>query len=93
MLNFPHDPMLECRRTVKIRYPTEHRSRTLLHSASIEAIRELAPEAERFSPNARAIVSEPLGELAEAWVSVPESSFVTIHDCKVVCESFEPRLP
>lgn len=74
-----------------VRYSTEGRSRSLYHSASIEAIREMAPEAGRFSANARAIVSEPLNKLDEAWIPVPESSFVTISDGEVSCEDFAPQ--
>jgi glutamine amidotransferase len=70
------------------RYSSEGKSRSLFHSESIEAIREFAPEAARFSPDARAIVSEPFNELAEAWVEVPEASFLTIKDGIVRCEPF-----
>ena len=75
------------------RYSTEGKSRTLFHSANIEAIKEFAPEAGQYSPNTRAIVSEPFNELAEAWVEVPESSFLTISDGDVFSESFEPVVP
>lgn len=75
------------------RYSTEGRSRTLYHSASIAAIAEIAPQVRRFSPDARAVVSEPLSDLAEAWIEVPESSFVTIRAGEVRIEPFEPREP
>ncbi len=76
-----------------VRYSTEGRSRSLFHSASREATSEIAPEAGRFSRNARAIVSEPLDHLAEDWVAVPEASFLTITRGKVSCESFAPAAP
>ena len=72
------------------RYSTERRSRSLFHSASIAAIEEIAPEAERYSPDTRAIVSEPLNELAEAWVEVPESTIVIIRNGEVDYEDFKP---
>lgn len=75
------------------RYSSEGRSRTLFHSERIEAIREIAPEAERFSPDARAIVSEPLTDLAEAWIPVAESSFITIAAGDVHRQSFQPETP
>lgn len=75
------------------RYSTAGRSRSLFHSASMDAIRELAPAARRFAEHTRAIVSEPLNELAEAWVEVPESSMLTITHGEVQCAPFLPRWP
>ncbi len=73
------------------RYSTEGRSRSLYHSASSAAIEELGPEAGRFSSETRAIVSEPLNELAESWEAVPESSFLTITGGDVSCQPFAPE--
>jgi len=75
------------------RYSTEGRSRSLFHSAGIDAVGEFAPQAGRFSPNACAIVSEPLNDLAEAWVTVPESSFLTIAGGEITAEEFAPNHP
>lgn len=75
------------------RYSTEGQSRSLFHSESIEALREIVPRAKRFSVDARAIVSEPLSDLVEAWVPVPESRFVKITAGEVYCEPFEPQPP
>lgn len=75
------------------RYSSEGNSRSLFHSASMEAIQEIAPEAEQFSSDARAIVSEPLSELAEAWVPVEESSFITVFAGNVQHQSFGPEVP
>ena len=75
------------------RYSTEGRSRTLYHSASIAAVAEIAPQVRRFSPDARAVVSEPLSDLAEAWIEVPESSFVEVRGGEVRIEPFEPIAP
>jgi glutamine amidotransferase len=72
------------------RYSTERQTRTLYHTASVDAVRELAPRAERFSPDTRAIVSEPLSDLAAAWIPVPESSFVTVAAGDVVVTDFVP---
>ena len=54
---------------------------------------EIAPEAGRFSRDARAIVSEPLDSLEADWIPVPEASFLTITKGKVSCEPFTPILP
>ena len=76
-----------------VRYSTEGNSRSLFHSASRNATMEIAPDAGRFSRGARAIVSEPLDNLADEWVAVPEASFVTITGGKISCEPFAPIAP
>ena len=75
------------------RYSTEGRSRSLFYSADVAAIRELAPGAKQLSADARAIVSEPLSDLAEAWHEVPESSFVTVSSGNVARADFAPVMP
>ena len=76
-----------------VRYSTEGKSRSLFHSASRDATMEIAPDAGRFSRDARAIVSEPLNHLEAEWVTVPEASFLTITRGKISCESFAPIAP
>lgn len=76
-----------------VRYSTEGQSRSLFHSASREATMEIAPDAGRFSRDARAIVSEPLSDLEEEWIPVPESSFLTIAKGKETREPFTPIAP
>lgn len=76
-----------------VRYSTEGKSRSLFHSVSRDATSEIAPEAGRLSRNARAIVSEPLDDLEEEWVAVPEASFLTITNGKISCEPFAPVAP
>ena len=81
------------RRLYAVRYSSEGRSRTLFHSASTAALKEIAPEAGRLSADARAVVSEPLFDLAEAWIPVPESHFLTVDTGEVHCKPFEPEFP
>ena len=76
-----------------VRYSTEGDSRSLFHSASRDATMEIAPEAGRFSRDARAIVSEPLDHLEAEWVAVPEASFLTIRSGKITCDTFAPIAP
>lgn len=76
-----------------VRYSTEGKSRSLFHSASRNATKDIAPEAGRFSRDARAIVSEPLNKLEDEWVPVPEASFLTITKGKISCEPFVPIAP
>ncbi|MGB5329998.1 MAG: class II glutamine amidotransferase, partial [Gammaproteobacteria bacterium] len=73
------------------RYSTEGQSRSLFHSIDMEALRQLAPHLEDFSDDARAIVSEPLSDLPEAWVPVPESSFLTVRSGEVEWQDFIPE--
>lgn len=76
-----------------VRYSTEGNSRSLFHSASRDATMEIAPDAGRFSRDARAVVSEPLNDLEAEWVAVPEASFLTVTKGKVSCEPFAPIAP
>mgnify|MGYP006889797423 CR=1 FL=1 len=73
--------------------PSARESRSLFHSVSRDATTEIAPEAGRFSRDARAIVSEPLDDLEADWVAVPEASFLTIHRGRITSESFAPITP
>jgi glutamine amidotransferase len=76
-----------------VRYSTEGESRSLFHSASRDATMEIAPDAGRFSRDARAIVSEPLNNLEAEWIPVPEASFLTITRGKITCDPFVPMAP
>jgi len=81
------------KRLCGVRYSSEHQSRTLYHSASMAALQRINPDLERFSPDTRAIVSEPLGRMSEAWVKVPESSAVIVEGGDIEVRPFTPRLP
>ena len=60
---------------------------------SAEILRSLHPEFERFSLDARAVVSEPLTELTEFWVEVPESTALTVNGGVMNCTDFAPQAP
>ena len=47
----------------------------------------------RFSPDARAAVSEPIGDLTEAWEEIPESTAIIIFRGEVEKHAFQPRFP
>ncbi|AXI79125.1 class II glutamine amidotransferase [Peterkaempfera bronchialis] len=75
------------------RYSTEHRSRSLFHSTDIEGLRALYPGnplVGKASDEARMIVSEPLGDVPEAWNEVPESSYVLVQHGRYEILPFEP---
>ncbi len=79
-------------RLLGVRYSTEGSSRTLFHSTSMGALQEINPDQKRFSPDARAVVSEPLSDLTEAWEEIPESTAVVVHRGEVERHPFAPRL-
>uniref|UniRef100_UPI000AF4E67E class II glutamine amidotransferase n=1 Tax=Peterkaempfera griseoplana TaxID=66896 RepID=UPI000AF4E67E len=75
------------------RYSTEGRSRSLFHSADIEGLRALYPGnalVRSASDDARLIVSEPLGDVPEVWLEVPEASFVMVHRNRNEIRPFTP---
>jgi predicted glutamine amidotransferase len=76
-----------------IRYSTAHRSRTLFVSQDVEALRHLHPESPRLAQlrdDDRLIVSEPLGDLAGAWIEVPESTAVIVQGGREEMRPFRP---
>jgi len=76
-----------------VRYSTEGESRSLFYSATRDVTATIAPDTCNFSRGARAIVSEPLSNLEEDWVPVPEASFVRITSGDITCEPFAPIPP
>jgi len=78
-------------RLYAVRYSSERRSRSLYHSKRIEALRRVNPDLDRFSTDARAIVSEPLSDLADHWAEIPESSVVVVEGGEISTRKFEPR--
>ncbi|TNF74581.1 MAG: class II glutamine amidotransferase [Acidobacteria bacterium] len=78
-------------RLYAIRYSTRGQSRTLFYSRSVESLRELNPEFDRLSSDARAVVSEPLNDLSEYWHAVPEATALVIERGEVEKRQFSPR--
>jgi len=77
-------------RLFAFRYSTEGDSRSLFHSRSIDALKEINPQLQKFSSDARVVVSEPLSSMTEAWQEVPESSVVIIQHGAVNAQPFAP---
>jgi predicted glutamine amidotransferase len=78
------------------RYSSAGRSRTLYYSTDISALHDLYPDhlnLRRLSEETRLVVSEPLGDLAGAWQSVPESSYGVIQKGDDELGPFEPVVP
>jgi predicted glutamine amidotransferase len=64
-----------------LRYSSQGRSRTLFHSTDIADLRAMYPDEQRlslFSDDAHVIVSEPLNDLAGAFLEVPESTVAVL---------------
>jgi glutamine amidotransferase len=81
---------------VAVRYSSEHDSRSLYFSTDARTLKEMYPDMEelqQLSDEARAIVSEPLGDLAGAWNAVPESHIGCVQPGEDVIRVFTPRRP
>jgi len=84
------------RRIIAVRYSSEHDSRSLYFSTAIAALKERHPEVaelELLSDEARAVVSEPLGDLSGAWNRVPESAIGIVQAGEDELYEFRPRRP
>jgi predicted glutamine amidotransferase len=84
-------------RLYAVRYATGGKVvNSLFVSESLEAVRELYPERDRlqhFSKDARAIVSEPLVKLPNAWREVPASTALLVSAGNIETRAFVPRRP
>jgi predicted glutamine amidotransferase len=81
-------------RIVAVRYSSEGRSRSLYFSTDARTLKQQHPDVEELqllSDEARAIVSEPLGDLVGAWNEVPESSVGIVQEGLEELRSFNPR--
>ena len=77
-----------------VRYSSARESRTLFLSEDVDALRRLHPDNVRLQQLAegdRVIVSEPLGDLAGAWLEVPESTGLVLEDGDYERRPFKPR--
>ena len=81
-------------RIVAARYSSERDSRSLYFSTDAKALKQQHPELEEvqaLSDEARAIVSEPLGDVVGAWNEVPEASIGIVQPGQDELFSFTPR--
>lgn len=81
------------KRVFGIRYASDGSPRTLFHSRDMCALKELNPKIDRFSDDARAVVSEPFGTMSESWVEIPPSSAGIIDGAKLETREFHPSSP
>jgi predicted glutamine amidotransferase len=83
-------------RLYAVRYSSEGNSRSLFHSASLAALKELYPthpHLAAFPDDACAVVSEPLSELSDVWIAIPESTVLVVDGGQIESRPFEPQLP
>jgi glutamine amidotransferase len=77
-----------------VRYASDGQAPTLYYNRNIEDLAQLNPELlTRLGPKARLVVSEPIGKLADAWLTVPQSSALRMRDGEVEVLPFRPVAP
>ncbi|MCK6479330.1 MAG: class II glutamine amidotransferase [Planctomycetaceae bacterium] len=75
-----------------VRYASDGKAPTLYHSRDVADIAAFHPGVlDRFSPEARMIVSEPVGEEARTWVEVPQGSCLHAAGGEIRVEPFRPE--
>jgi predicted glutamine amidotransferase len=82
------------KRIVAARYSSERQSRSLFFSTNARVLKQMYPNIEELqliSDDARAIVSEPLGDLPGAWNEVPESHVGIVQPGHHELRPFTPR--
>lgn len=77
-------------RLFAVRYSSQHDSRSLYHSTDIQGLQQVNPEPGLFTPGALAVVSEPLDDMREHWVEVPESTALMLENGAVQTSDFVP---
>jgi glutamine amidotransferase len=81
-------------RIVAARYSSERQSRSLFFSTDARTLKQMHPDVEELqllSDEARAIVSEPLGDLEGAWNEVPEAHIGIVQQGDDELRPFTPR--
>lgn len=74
-----------------VRYASDGEAPTLYYSKAVENLTLLNPELrERLGPDARMVVSEPIGKHAENWIQVPQASALMLRDGALEVMPFRP---
>lgn len=78
------------------RYSSEGSSRSLFYTAAVATVRELHPDLpilREVSDETRVVVSEPLSDLAGAWIEVPEAHYGMVQPGDDVMAALLPQAP
>jgi len=74
-----------------VRYASDGDAPTLYHSDEMAHLAHLHPDiALRLGASARVIVSEPIGQIAEIWDEIPQSTAIEVLDGELVTKPFAP---
>jgi glutamine amidotransferase len=73
------------------RYASDRNAPTLYYSPDVQEVYRVNPAITgRFGAEARAVVSEPVGEFPQIWTEVPQASLLTVRGGDVHIEPFLP---
>ncbi|MBS0196742.1 MAG: class II glutamine amidotransferase [Planctomycetes bacterium] len=74
-----------------VRYASDGNAPTLYYSRDVEDVYKANPELTgKFSLNTRLIASEPSGKARDVWLTVPQSSYVRVHNGDIEVRPFKP---
>jgi len=73
-----------------IRYATDGKPKTLYHNRAGKGLNDVLYENSDSEGRGTILLSEPIDDCPENWVSVPSGSFVTVRKGDVRCEPFQP---
>jgi glutamine amidotransferase len=79
-------------RLFAVRYASDGDAPTLFHTRQYDDLLTIHPGLkEKFTPDTRVIVSEPIGRFAEFWVPVPQGSLVEVRGASLEVRPFRPQ--
>ena len=77
-----------------VRYASDGDAPTLFHTSDTEHLYRLNKSLRgALGKETRLVVSEPIGNTAEAWVEIPQNTAVTFHAGEVTSRAFHPQTP
>ncbi len=77
-----------------VRYASDGQAPTLYYSKDVDDLAQLSPEVrKKLGPDARIVVSEPVGKIAEAWVMLPQATALHARSGELEISTFRPAAP
>ncbi len=70
---------------------TDHDSPSLYHSRSLHALREVGKKTEDLPEDGLLVLSEPLDNVSEHWLEVPEATALVVENGAVQQLAFKPE--